>query len=175
VYYARCREQRDHRAWTPGIRRTGVLLSIMREMLTKLSVDVSNGTGVRVQRLLSHQHQPPNSTLARFKQISGYRGTPTRATRRGRISGGGSTRRFSAAPRGDPCLCTPTRQMRQSTSLIAYGDIEANFVDSETYKEFNDWELWTRLGYLDTAIPMNYDRSTTLPRSSISATRFRRR
>lgn len=136
------------------------LLSIMREWLTNYPID---GVHWDLEYVATGYYptnvNTPNSTLARFKQITGYVGTP--ATTYGpwqdfrRRVNTEIVRRAHAEIMG---FCTPTRQIRQSASLIAYGNIESTFSASEAYAEFSDWELWTRLGYLDTAIPMNYDR-----------------
>lgn len=136
------------------------LLSIMREMLANYPID-----GIHWDlEYVSTGYYPtnvdtPNSTLARFKQITGYTGTPDPTYGpwqdfRRRVND-----EFIARAHAEILgYCTPTRQIRQSASLIQYGDIEANFTDSESYREFNNWEMWTRMGFLDTAIPMNYDR-----------------
>jgi len=136
------------------------LLSIMREWLTEYPVD---GVHWDLEYVATGYYptniNTPNSTLARFKRITGYTGTPDTNYApwqdfRRRVN----TEFIRRAHAEILSLSTPTRQIRQSASLIAYGDIETRFVDSEAYKEFSNWEEWTRLGYLDTAIPMNYDR-----------------
>ena len=136
------------------------LLAIMREMLTNYPID---GVHWDLEYVATGYYPTdlnnPNSTLARFQRISGYTGIPDTSYGpwedfRRRVN----TEIIRRAHAEILSLCTPTRQMRQSASLIAYGGIEAKFTDSEAYKEFNDWEFWTRAGYLDTAIPMNYQR-----------------
>jgi uncharacterized lipoprotein YddW (UPF0748 family) len=52
-----------------------------------------------------------------------------------------------------------------SGALIAYGPgptSDSGWLQSRTYTEvYQDWATWVRLGYLDLAVPMNYDRDSS--------------
>ncbi len=146
------------------------LLSIVRELVTRYPIDGIHWDYIRYEPTDSETTDAgyptdvsyTRSGLARFKQITGYTGTPPPSGepswddfRRREVTE--LVRRVRAEL---PTITTNPRQpLRHTAALITWDDAPADFADSRTYKYcFQDWPLWMEKGYLDAGCPMQYDR-----------------
>ncbi len=99
------------------------------------------------------------STLARFKALTGYVGTPPYDGeeswddfRRTTV-----TEVVRRAMTEIPLVNSPRQPIRHSGALVTWYPANTDFTQTRPYYDvFSDWRLWMELGYLDTAIPMCY-------------------
>ncbi len=138
------------------------LLSIVRELATNYAIDGIHWDYIRYTQ--TDAGYPTNtsytkSSLARFKQITGYAGTPPPT---GNTAWNDFRRRtiteLIRRTRAELPLiaANPQQPLRHSAALITWGNAPSTFSGSSAYGLFQNWEEWTRLGFLDTAVPMTY-------------------
>jgi len=142
------------------------LTSIVRELVANYEIDGINLDYIRyVQTDAGYpaNNNYPYSTLARFRTLTGFSGTPTPTGvtswndfRRQTISE--YVRRLRAEIASIP---NPRQPLRLTADLIAFGDAPASFTSSSAYTLHQNWKLWMEQGWLDAGIPMNYKREHT--------------
>ncbi len=143
------------------------LTAIVRELVTNYEIDGINLDYIRY--VTTNAGYPADtsyeqSTLARFRRIEGFVGTPN-AT--GVTSWNDFRRRtiteFVRRLRGEvPAITSNPRQpLRLTADLIAFGDAPTNFTSTSAYILHQNWRFWMEQGYLDLGIPMNYKREQT--------------
>ena len=140
------------------------LISIVKELVTNYEIDGIHWDYIRYTQTdagypadLSY----PKSGLARFQEIYNRADVPSTGD-----SQWNDFRRRTITELIRRCqvevqaiASNPRQPLRHSASLIAWGDAPANFEDARAYYEvFQNWREWMERGYLDTGIPMNYDR-----------------
>lgn len=138
------------------------LVSIVRELATNYAIDGIHWDYIRYTQAdagYPTNTSYANSSLARFKRLTGYTGTPP-AT--GNTSWDDFRRRsiteIIRRVRAEVASITtnPQQPLRHSASLITWGSAPSTFSGSSAWARFQNWEEWMRLGYLDTGIPMTY-------------------
>lgn len=138
------------------------LIDIVRELVANYELD-----GIHWDRIRYEQTDAgypaytsyARSGLARFKEITGYVGTPAPTG----VPTWNDFRRRSitelvrrAQVEIESVTSNPRQPLRHSAALITWGDAPSNFASTNAYLLFQNWEEWQRLGYLDMAIPMTY-------------------
>ncbi len=138
------------------------LIGIVQELVSHYAID-----GVVWDRIRYAQADAgyPASTsytrsgLARFQAITGYSGTPAPTEplwndfRRREVT------ELIRRVRAETAVITsnPRQPVRHSAMLITTGDAPPDFTaTSAWWRFFQNWEEWTRMGFLDTAMPMTY-------------------
>ncbi len=141
------------------------LVSIVRELATRYEIDGIHWDYVRYETTDAGYPTDlnyPRSGLARFRQITGYAGTPPSVGeplwddfRRQEITE--LVRRVQAEL---PTIAANPRQpLRHTAALIPWGDAPSDFTQSSAYRScYQDWRFWMEQGYLDAGCPMFYDR-----------------
>ena len=139
------------------------LTSIIRELVTNYAIDGVNFDYIRYTQ--NDAGYPANtgyadSSLARFQRLTGYVGVPDpneptwEDFRRQTINE--LVRRTRAEI---PAITSNPRQpLRFTADLICSGDAPGNFINSDAYHLYQDWQLWMAQGWLDAGVPMNYKR-----------------
>ncbi len=105
------------------------------------------------------------STLARFKNLTGYVGTPSPNGepswddfRRTTITE--MTRRAMT----EIALIDTDKPIRHSGALVTWYPANTDFTQTRPYYDvFCNWRYWLEMGYLDTAIPMVYFNENSYP------------
>ncbi len=143
------------------------LISILREIADNYPVDGIHWDYIRYTNNAAGypaSNSYTKSSLARFKQITGYAGTPPstdtdwRNFRRRTI-----TELVRRAQVEVATADNPRQPLRHSAALITWGNAPSSFTSSSAYSIYQDWRLWMEQGYLDTGIPMTYYREHELP------------
>jgi len=137
------------------------VVSIVRELIENYEIDGINFDRIRYSQTdagypVSSAYA--QSSLARFKQITGYVGTPSPSEpswcdfRRRTID------ELIRRCRAEIATYTthPRHPLRLSADTIVWGDAPSSFTFSDAYRLFQNWRLWMEQGWLDTNIPMNY-------------------
>ncbi|MBN1490858.1 MAG: family 10 glycosylhydrolase [Phycisphaerae bacterium] len=137
------------------------LVSIVRELVSNYPIDGINFDYIRYTQTDAGYPADAGytrSSLARFKQITGYVGTPSSTNsawsdfRRRTIDE--LVRRCRAEI---PAITTNPRQpLRLTADLYAAGNAPADFTNSSAYALFQNWKYWLERGWLDAGMPMNY-------------------
>jgi uncharacterized lipoprotein YddW (UPF0748 family) len=148
------------------------LIDIVRELTTNYDIDGINLDRIRYQ--IDDAGYPavlgnPNTSLERFKTITGYVGTPPADGntqwddfRRRGISE--VVRRMYAEMHS--ITSNPRQPLRMTADLIAFGNSTSNFTNTSAYNLFQDWKTWVDDGYLDAAVVMNYKREWSPPQDT---------
>jgi uncharacterized lipoprotein YddW (UPF0748 family) len=138
------------------------LVSIVRELVTNYAIDGIHWDYIRYTQADAGYPSSTtytNSSLARFRRITNYPGTPPPTgyapwddfRRRGVTE---LVRRVRAEI---PSITgNPRQPLRHSAALVTWGDAPSTFSGSSAWARFQNWEEWMRLGFLDTGIPMTY-------------------
>lgn len=140
------------------------LIGIVRELVTNYAIDGINLDYIRYVQTDAGYPADTNyadSSLARFRALTGYVGTPapTGVTawndfRRRTIDE--YVRRLRAEI---PAITSNPRQpLRFTADLIVFGNAPANFESSSAYTLHQNWRMWMQNGWLDAGVPMNYKR-----------------
>ena len=138
------------------------IISIVRELVTNYQIDGINYDYIRYVDEDAGYPADPNyagSSLARFRALTGYVGTPGPSEpswcdfRRRTISE--LVRRTRAEI---PSIANVRQPLRFTADLIAWGSAPGSFSNSDAYHLFCDWRMWMEKAYLDAGIPMNYKR-----------------
>ena len=144
------------------------IVSIVRELVGNYEIDGINFDYIRYT--VTNAGYPADNTydgssLARFRRITGYVGTPpptdTAWSDFRRRTVNELIRRCRAEI---PSIRTNPRQpLRLTADLYGSGGAPADFTDSEAYTLHQNWKLWLEMGWLDAGMPMNYkdDRNST--------------
>ncbi len=137
------------------------LTSIVREVVTDYAVDGIHWDYIRYTQTDAGYPADTgyaNSSLERFKRISGFSGTPSTGYgpwndfRRRSITE--LIRRVRAEI---PTITSNPRQpVRHTAAVITWAPASTNFHSTNPYALFCDWEDWAANGYLDATIPMAY-------------------
>ena len=136
------------------------LMSIVREIVTNYDVDGIHWDYIRYTN--EDAGYPAytwyeESGLQRFKNITGYSGTPP--------SGYGPWEDFrrrgvtEVVRRAQVVMATadnPRQPLRQTAALITWGNAPSNFENTSSWRLYQNWEYWQDEGYLDAGIPMTY-------------------
>lgn len=138
------------------------LISIVSELVTNYELDGIHWDRVRYAQTdagYPAYTSYAKSGLARFKEITGYVGTPapTGVTAWNDFRRRGITELMRRAQVEIEAITSNPRQpLRHSAALITWGNAPTNFTSTNAYILFQNWEEWQRLGYLDMSIPMTY-------------------
>ncbi len=140
------------------------LVSIVQELVTNYEIDGINFDYIRYTQVdagYPADEDYPASTLARFRTLTGYQGTPPpegnlawNNFRRRTIDE--LVRRCRAEIPSIPS--NPRQPLRLTADLITWGDAPSNFIYSDAYRLHQNWKYWMERGWLDAGIPMNYKR-----------------
>ena len=140
------------------------LVGIVREIISGYGVDGVNLDYIRyVQTDAGYPAYTSegSSSLARFKDLTGYAGTPAPTGvpswndfRRRTVDE--LVRRLHAEI--PSATSNPRQPLRFTADLISFGDAPASFEDTSAYELHQNWRLWMEKGWLDAAVPMNYKR-----------------
>jgi len=144
------------------------LISAVRELVTNYPIDGINWDYIRYTQtdagypaVASYQ----NSGLARFGRITGYSGTPLSTNTAWQDFRRRTIDELVRRCRAEIASITinPRQPLRHTADLICSGNAPADFSNSSAYQLYQNWRLWTEMGWLDAAIPMNYkdDRNST--------------
>ncbi len=137
------------------------LLSIVRELLTEYDVDGIHWDYIRYTS--TDAGYPAytwydKSGLARFRQVTGYSGTPSTGygpwndfRRRGITELVRRAQLEVAVTAADP-----NQPRRHSAALITWGNAPPSFQSTSSWALFQNWREWMEMGYLDAGIPMTY-------------------
>lgn len=137
------------------------LMSIVRELVTNYEIDGIHWDYIRYTD--SDAGYPAytwyeKSGLQRFKDITGYSGTPASSygpwqdfRRRGVTE---VVRR--AQVEMATIQSNPRQPLRHTAALITWGDAPWDFAYTSAWELYQNWELWQAEGYLDAGIPMTY-------------------
>ncbi len=137
------------------------LMSIVRELVTNYEIDGIHWDYIRYTTTdagYPAYNWYTRSGLARFREITGYSGTPstnygpwndfrrrevTELVRRAQVE----TATISSNPR---------QPLRHTAALITWGNAPSSFEDTNSWNLFQNWREWMEEGYLDAGIPMTY-------------------
>jgi len=140
------------------------LVGIVRELVTNYAIDGINLDYIRYT--VTNAGYPASndytkSGLARFRELTGYSGTPAYSGvvawndfRRQTITE--LVRRLRAEIAS--ITSNPRQPLRFTADLICFGTAPSNFASSDAYNLFQNWRYWLEQGYLDAGVPMNYKR-----------------
>jgi hypothetical protein len=144
------------------------LISIVRELVTDYEIDGIHWDYIRYTDTdagYPSDNSYTNSGLARFKDITGYSGTPS--------TGYGPWNDFrrreitELVRRAQVEMATiesnPRQPLRQTAALITWGNAPSSFQSTNSWILFQDWRTWMEEGYLDAGIPMTYYDYDTYP------------
>lgn len=144
------------------------LVGIVRELVTNYPIDGINWDYIRYT--LSNAGYPSdndytNSSLTRFRRLTGYVGTPPTTDTAWRDFRRRTINELVRRCRAEVAAITsnPRQPLRHTADLICSGDAPLSFTSSSAYLYYQDWRLWMEQGWLDAGIPMNYkdDRNST--------------
>lgn len=140
------------------------LVNIVQELVRGYAIDGVNLDYIRyVQTDAGYPavSSYADSGLARFRDLTGYGGTPSPSG----VSSWNDFRRrtideFVRRLRAEiPSIRSNPRQpLRFTADLIAFGDAPTSFTASDAYVLHQNWRHWMEQGWLDGGIPMNYKR-----------------
>jgi uncharacterized lipoprotein YddW (UPF0748 family) len=140
------------------------ITSIVVELVTNYAIDGINLDYIRYTDSAAGYPADASyegSSLARFKDLTGYVGTPPpygdsqwNDFRRQTISE--VVRRLNAEIASIDT--NPRQPVALSADLICFGDAPSNFESSDAYVLHQNWKYWFEQGYLDAGMPMNYKR-----------------
>ncbi|NLX21782.1 MAG: family 10 glycosylhydrolase [Phycisphaerae bacterium] len=143
------------------------LISIIREIADNYPV---NGIHWDYIRYTNSSAGYPTSTtytqsgLARFREITGYVGTPATTDTDWRdFRRRGITELVRRAQVEVATANNPRQPLRHSAALITWGNAPSDFTSSSAYGIYQDWRFWMEQGYLDTGVPMTYYREYQYP------------
>ncbi len=139
------------------------LISIVRELVTNYPIDGINWDHIRYDQADAGYpavSSYPLSSLARFRNLTGYVGTPPPV---GETSWNDFRRRsidelVRRARAEIASIANPRQPLRHTADLICFGGAPASFTSTDAYSLFQNWRLWMEMGWLDAGIPMNYKR-----------------
>lgn len=140
------------------------LVSIVRELCTNYAIDGINLDYIRyVQTDAGYPADASyqQSSLARFRRLTGYVGTPppTGNTSWNNFRRQGIDELVRRLRAEIPAVTSNPRQpLRLTADLIVFGNAPALFTNSDAYNLFQNWRMWMERGWLDAGIPMNYKR-----------------
>jgi uncharacterized lipoprotein YddW (UPF0748 family) len=139
------------------------LVSIVRELVTNYAIDGINFDYIRYTQADAGYPADEDyaaSTLARFRELIWYHGTPPpegntawNDFRRRTIDE--LVRRCRAEI---PFISNPRQPLRLTADLITWGDAPGDFSYSDAYRLHQNWKYWMEQAWLDAGIPMNYKR-----------------
>ena len=140
------------------------IVGIVRELVTDYAVDGINFDYIRYTQVDAGYPADENyagSTLARFRDLTWYQGTPPPEG----ISSWNDFRRRTINELVRRCRAeipaitsNPQQPVRLTADLITFGDAPSNFTSSSAYQLHQNWPYWMEQGWLDAGIPMNYKR-----------------
>ena len=137
------------------------IISIVRELIENYEIDGINLDRIRYQQ--TDAGYPAytwynQSSLQRFKDITGYTGTPSPTN-----TNWSDFRRRTIDEIVRRCRAElasykthPRQPLRLTADLIVWGDASSNFSSTSAYGLFQNWVLWMQQGWLDAGVPMNY-------------------
>ena len=140
------------------------LISIVQELVTNYEIDGINWDYIRYTQVdagYPAYESYTKSSLARFRDLTWYSGTPPPT---GSTSWNNFRRRtldelIRRCRAEIPSITTNPRQpLRLTADLVTFGNAPTYFSNSEAYELHQNWEFWMEQGYLDAGIPMNYKR-----------------
>jgi len=140
------------------------LVSIVRELVANYAIDGINLDYIRYTNVNAGYpaySSYEGSTLARFRGLTGYVGTPPA---QGEPSWNDFRRRtideLVRRLRAEiPAITSNPRQpLRLTADLICWGYAPSDFTATDAYRLHQNWRLWLERGWLDAGIPMNYKR-----------------
>ncbi|MFQ5807453.1 MAG: glycoside hydrolase family 10 protein [Phycisphaerae bacterium] len=140
------------------------LISIVQELVSSYEIDGINFDYIRYTQTdagYPADQDYAGSTLARFRELTGYVGTPPPE---GESSWNDFRRRtidelIRRCRAEIPSITSNPRQpLRLTADLITWGDAPSDFRNSSAYTLFQNWKYWMEQGWLDAGIPMNYKR-----------------
>ncbi len=145
------------------------ILSVVRELVTNYAIDGINYDYIRYVQTDAGYPADENydgSSLARFRALTGYQGTPP-------SSGNTSWNDFRRQTIDElvrrtraeiPAITSNPRQpLRFTCDLICSGNAPSSFENSDAYNLFQNWRYWMERGWLDAGCPMNYKREWDPP------------
>ncbi|MBN2447183.1 MAG: family 10 glycosylhydrolase [Phycisphaerae bacterium] len=153
-------------AGSPGTQ--DYLMSIVRELCENYEIDGIHWDYIRYTQTdagYPTSTSEPTSSLARFKTITGYSGTPP-AT--GNTSWDNFRRRtISEVVRRTMAevatIESPRQPLRHTAAVVTWYPANTDFHQTNPYKLFSDWEYWQDEGYLDATVPMSYFDENSYP------------
>ena len=145
------------------------IVSIVHELVANYAIDGVNFDYIRYTQVdagYPADESYPKSTLARFRDLTWYQGTPPPE---GNTSWNNFRRRtideLVRRCRAEiPSITSNPRQpVRLTADLICSGNAPSDFADSDAYRLHQNWRCWMERGWLDAGIPMNYKRQWLPP------------
>ena len=148
------------------------LVQIVRELVTNYEIDGINLDYIRYEQTdagYPADEDYAGSTLARFRTLTGYSGTPAptgvpawNEFRRRTIN------EFVKRLRAEiPAITTnPSQPLCFSANLIMFGNAPSYFESSSAYTLHQDWRRWMEQGWIDAGVPMNYKREYNADQAS---------
>jgi uncharacterized lipoprotein YddW (UPF0748 family) len=134
------------------------LVAIVRELLANYEIDGIHWD--RMQYPESDAGYPADATctssgLARFREISGFVGTPSPTYEPWSDFRRRAINELVRRSRAEIAIAaaSPARPPRLSAALLAAGDSPGDFRSSQAFQRFQDWDLWLRQGWLDAGGP----------------------
>ncbi len=140
------------------------LTNIVQELVTNYEIDGINLDYIRYTQVdagYPADEDYPKSTLARFRDLTWYTGTPPPE---GVTSWNDFRRRtideYVRRLRVEIPSITgnPQQPLQLTACLVTFGNAPADFTDSSAYRLHQNWKHWMEQGWLDAGIPMNYKR-----------------
>jgi uncharacterized lipoprotein YddW (UPF0748 family) len=140
------------------------LVAIVQELVGNYEIDGINLDYIRYTQVdagYPAYEDHAGSTLARFRVLYGYSGTPAPTG----VEAWNDFRRqtideFVRRLRVEiPSITSNPRQpLLLTADLITFGDAPNHFEDSSAYTLHQNWKYWMEQGWLDAGVPMNYKR-----------------